>query len=322
MKADINTIARECGVSKATVSRVFTGRASVSTPVKERILKIARELNYAPQQVAAREVIAIIVESLDRIGCYDVFRNILLTNLVGEIVRAGFLVNIIEARDIDKILDSYTKTAVILLNDVEALKYKEKLNNMKIPLIAVGNILDNCHSICSDYYGEIALAIDYLVKNGHSKISIVVDNADIRAGRERQRGYTETMKKHGLSPMASYDYHPEKQSLIELMAIMIQDAPTATIICGESISNEAVYALNLLGVKVPEDLSVISFEKQKSSRWFSPPHTTIDQNVLKIVTESMILIKKILAAHLKEKIHKRLSCSLVIRNSVKNMNIK
>jgi DNA-binding LacI/PurR family transcriptional regulator len=207
------------------------------------------------------------------------------------------------------------------LNDIEASKYKEKLNNMRMPLIAVGNILDNCNSICPNHYGEIVLAVDHLVKNGHSKISIVLDNADIRAGKERLRGYLETMKKHGLSPMASYDYHPKKQSLIELMAIMMQDSPTATIICGESISNEAVYALNLLGVKVPEKLSLISFEKQDSSRWFSPPHTTIDQNVLKIVTESMLLIEKIIAVRPKEKICTQLPCSLVVRNSVKNINI-
>jgi len=154
MKADINTIARECKVSKATVSRVFTGKASVSAAVKERILKVARELNYAPQQVAAREVIAIIVQSLDETEKVDGFRSILLINLVAEITRSGFLVNIIEFKDIDTMLDSYTKAAIILFNENDIPELNKKTNSMKIPLISIGNKLDNCHNICSDYYAE------------------------------------------------------------------------------------------------------------------------------------------------------------------------
>lgn len=321
MKADINTIARECKVSKATVSRVFTGKASVSTAVKERILKVARELNYAPQQVAAREVITLVVYSLDEIEGADGFRTILLINLVGEITRSGFLVNIIEAKDVAKILDSYTKAAIILLNEDEMLEYKEMIRDMRIPLIAIGNILENCHSISFDYYAEITSAVEHLVENGHKKISMILDNSVILAGKERLRGYDETIKKHELSSMPIYNYQLGEQSLIEPIATMMQDGPTAMIICGESISNEAAYALNLLRVKVPEDLSVISFEKRDSSRWFSPPHTTIDQNIRKMVTESIILIKKIIATPPKERICKMLPCKLVIRNSVKNINV-
>ena len=320
MKADINTIARECKVSKATVSRVFTGKASVSAAVKERILRVARELNYAPQQVAAREVIAIIVQSLDETEKVDGFRSILLINLVAEITRSGFLVNIIEFKDIDTMLDSYTKAAIILFNENDIPELNKKTNSMKIPLISIGNKLDNCHNICSDYYAEIAEAVDHLVKNGHEKISIVLDNAIIKAGQERLQSYNDTMKKHGLVPMPTYKYQIGAQSLLEPIATMMQDNPSAMIICGESIANEAVYALNLLQVKVPADLSVISFEKRDSSRWFFPPHTTIDQDIPKMVAESMELIKNVIEDRPKEKLYKQFPCKLVIRNSVKNIN--
>ena len=320
MKADINTIARKSKVSKATVSRVFTGKASVSADVKERVLKVARELNYTPQQVVAREVITIIVKSLDETEEADGFRTILLINLVAEITRSGFLVNIIEAKDVDKMLDCYTKVAIILMNDDDISEYEAKISKMKMPLIALGNILDNCHSLCSDYYTEISSAVKYLVKNGHQKITILLDNPIIRASKERLRGYTETMQKHGLSPMTTYNYQLGKQSLIEFIANIMQDEPTAMIICGESITNEAAYALNLLRIKVPNDLSVISFEKRDSSRWFSPPHTTIDQDIREMVKQSIGLIKEVIATHPEKTINKILPCKLVIRNSVKNIN--
>lgn len=320
MRADINTIARKSGVSKATVSRVFTGKKSVSPDLKERVLRVAKELNYTPQQVVAREVITIVVYSLKEIKDADGFRSILLLNLVSEITYSGFLVNIIEAKDIDKILSSHTKAVVFLLDQREMLKYKEKINDMKLPRIAIANVLENCHNITFDYYAETALAVEHLIENGHKKISIVLDDVGVLAGKERLRGYNETMKKHKLSTMPTYSYCHGRNSLLEHIATILSDNPTAMIICGESLPNEATYALNLLRVKVPNDLSVISFEKRDSSRWFFPPHTTIDQNLSEIVTESMQLIKEVIANLPKETISKQLSCKLKIRNSVKNLN--
>jgi LacI family transcriptional regulator len=320
MKADINTIARVCGVSKATVSRVFTGKASVRSSVKEKILKKARELNYAPQQVAAREVIAIVVNSLDSSKYGNGFFNVLLVNLVSQITRLGFLVNITEIRDIDKLLSSYTKAAVILLNDAEISKYTEKISKIDIPLVAVGNVLENCHSICFDYYAEIVTATSHLIENGHSRICLILDNSHINAGKERKRGYIETMEKHGFPPMRVYSYTPASQSLIELVGLMLQDKPTAVIICGESIVNEIVYALNLMRISVPNDLSLISFEKAGSSKWFFPPHTTIDQDCTKMVIQTLELIQEVINTHSNKLIHRVFPHKLNIRNSIKNIS--
>ena len=60
MASDINQLAKKCGVSKATISRVFTGRARVSEAIRTKVLAAARELNYRPQQVMARDCVAII----------------------------------------------------------------------------------------------------------------------------------------------------------------------------------------------------------------------------------------------------------------------
>jgi DNA-binding LacI/PurR family transcriptional regulator len=119
--------------------------------------------------------------------------------------------------------------------------------------------------------------------------------------------------------MPIYEHCFGEQPLIELMATMLQDQPTAMIICGESISNEAVYALNLLQVKVPTDLSIISFEKRDSSRWFSPPHTTVVQDAREMVSETMVLVRDIIKKCPKENYSKQLPCKLKIRNSVRRL---
>jgi len=217
------------------------------------------------------------------------------------------------------LLGSFTKVAIVMMDELEISGYEEELSKMKIPLISIGSQIDNCHYINFNYEEEIATAVEYLVKNGHKKISLFLDNSTIRAGKERFVGYVNTMKKHDIDAMPLYDYYPDKQSLIEVMGKMLQDKPTAMIICGESLPNEAVYALNLLRVKIPDDLSVISFEKRDSSRWFSPPHTTIDQNISQMVKGSIAMIKKVMNSSSAEKLSKILTCKLKIRDSVKKI---
>ena len=319
MRADINTIARECGVSKATVSRVFTGKASVSKAVKNKILAVARELNYTPQQVAAREVIAIVVKSLEDTKQADGFRTILLINLVAEITQSGYLVNIVEAKDMNKLLGSYTKAAVLLFNEMDAVNYTDQIKQMDIPLIAIGNKIDGCHCIYTNYEEELSTAVNKLVENGHERISILLDNPETQASQERYEGYIKTLTKSNLAPLPLHRFKFGQQSLIELLATILQDEPTALVVCGESITNEVAYALNLLRVKVPLDLSLISFEKRDSSRWFSPPHTTIDQDIDNTVHESIKLIKEVIKTPTKNAIIKLLPCKIIERNSIKNI---
>lgn len=316
-KADIGTIALKCGVSRATVSRVFTGKAAVSEPLREKILRAARTLNYSPQQTAVRETIALVVDSLESLGKGNGFQEILLAQLVAEITRSGFHLNIVEAEDTDRILDSYTKAAVILLNDVQYAKYRDSFRSLKMPLISVGNLLENCHGIFPDYHAETVSAVEHLIESGHRKITIVLDSLSNLAGKERLRGYRETMKKHGFLPLSPSVFRPREQSLIELLALMMKDGPTATVLCGESLPNEAVYAFQLLHLRIPDDLSVISFEKKDCSRWFCPPHTTIDQDVSEMASGAMSILRQVIDRCPGKLLQKLLPCRLVVRNSVR-----
>lgn len=321
MQADINTIARICGVSKATVSRVFTGKAAVSEEVRKLVLEKARDLNYTPQQVAARDSIALITGSPDVHRHSGGFRSLLMADLILEVTKSGYLVNIIEAKDIDRLVTPYTKAAVLLQNEAELQASKEKVASLRLPVISVGNFMEGCLSISSDYIAEMEMAVKHLVANGHKRIALVNDNDAIWAGRERERGYLEALQKHNLTPLHPYNYHVDDHSLMELLATMMQDKPDAVILCGEMIACEAAYSLNLLGIKVPEQLSVISFERYGVSRFFNPPHTTIDQNISMIIEETLSMLKSVIGMEAGRTFVRTVRPELIIRKSVKKMSL-
>ena len=323
MGADINIIAERCGVSKATVSRVFTNRAKVSDAVRENILRTARELNYTPMRVAAKEVVTIVVDNIDKTEEFDGFHSMLLVALVAEITRSNFLVNIIEAKNADTMVGGYTKVAVSLLNENQFACWKSKMSQIEVPVLSINNNpICGGHVVATDYRAEIAMAVGHLAENGHRRIALLLDNDTVWAGRERLESYREVMAARGLEPMPHYSTYPGERPVLELVATMLREQPTAAIFCGESLAAETAYALNLLNVKVPQELSVISFERRDISRWLTPPHTTIDQNIKSMVDEALKLIREIIAKRPEQPIMRKLQSRLIIRNSVNNINHK
>ena len=271
MRADINTIASKCGVSKATVSRVFTGKAPVGQAIKEKVLSVAKALNYSPQQLATHDCICIITNS-SMSSCQFEFYSMLTIHLLREIVHSGYGIKIMGFDGIDRILQSYTKAAVILAGQDSVAKYHESLASLNIPLIAVN-----------------------------------------------QRGYLIAMRRLGLPEMAELCYADNNNSMTEVLVKLRRTDATAVIVCGEGIVPETAYALNLLDIKVPDELSLISFEQPDFSKWLTPPHTTIHQPVELMASEIMSSLMSLIKNPSQPKSVKMLKCKINSRQSVKSI---
>lgn len=318
MKSDINLIAKKCGVSKATVSRVFTGNAGVSEEVKAKVLDAARKMNYMPKQVAAQENIAIVVDDLEGLKIFSGFYSMLVMGIITEFTRSGYQIRTIGISEIE-LLSGYTKAAILLINEKNLEANIEKLKKLSIPLVTINQLSPVSHSVCSDHAQGIKLAVTHLIKNGHEKIVMLMDNVNNWAGNERLKGYLETMKKYKLQPMKEYVCQ-QNHSLIEPIAILMKSKPTALIVCGEGLTAELAYSMNLLNIRIPDDLSVISCEKGDLSRWLTPPHTTISQDVFALANAALDLIRRAVNGEIRTSEIKLLQNELIIRDSVKNLS--
>jgi LacI family transcriptional regulator len=320
MKANIDIVAKKCGVSKGTVSRAFTGRPGISDAVKMEILRIAKELNYTPQQVIAQENIAIIADYNYKSAGPTQFYSMLLADLVADITRLGYLVKIMWKDEFATLMKCHTKVAVLMISSQNIALHESSLKELGIPMITVNQILPFAHSVCLDHFEETQQAVDYLYASGHRKIALALDNSSSWGGQERFRGYNEAMKRNGLSPRPCYSYQENNFSMLEVMAKIRKTDATAAIILGESLVPETAYAINLLDISVPDELSIITSEQKDFSKWLTPPHTTIDQNIDGLSSEIASLIETLTSNPKSERIVKMLKARLVARQSVKEIS--
>lgn len=319
MKANIDIVAKKCGVSKGTVSRAFTGRPGISEAVKKKIHQIAKELNYTPQQVIAQENIAIIVDYNYKNAGPTQFYSMLLADLVADITRMGYLVKIMWKDEFGTLMKCHTKVAVLIISSQSVALHESSLKDLGIPLITVNQILPFAHSVCIDHFEETQHAVDHLFASGHRKIALALVNSNDWGGQERLRGYNEAVKRNGLSQLPIFSYQENNFSMLEVMAKIRKTDATAAIILGESLVPETAYAINLLGISVPDELSIITSEQKDFSKWLTPPHTTIDQNIDVLSNEIAGLIEALTKNPKSERVIKMLQARLVVRQSVKDI---
>lgn len=274
MKSDINAIAVRCGVSKATVSRVFTGKAAVSPAVKQKVLAAARALNYSPQMTATQSCVCIITDSLDARSQFE-FYPMLTIRLLHRIVGAGFACNVVGFDGLGRVLRHNTKAAIILASQENTARHEHDLVAMGIPLISINHISTYAQAVCFDHRDEIDQAVCHLHAHGHRRIVMIYDSTANWGAGERRIGYQMATRRLGLEPMPEVCYLDSNLSMTEALVTARKTAATAAIVCGEGLIMETAHALDLLDIRVPEDLSIISFEQPDVSKWLRPPHSTI-----------------------------------------------
>lgn len=148
---------------------------------------------------------------------------------------------------------------------------------------------------------------------------MVHDGMENWGARERQRGYLIAMRRLGLPEMAELCYADNNNSMTEVLVKLRRTDATAVIVCGEGIVPETAYALNLLDIKVPDELSLISFEQPDFSKWLTPPHTTIHQPVELMASEIMSSLMSLIKNPSQPKSVKMLKCKINSRQSVKSI---
>ena len=152
----------------------------------------------------------------------------------------------------------------------------------KVPVVTINHIDPDCHSVCSNHYQGLELAVNHLVDLGHEKIAFINHDSQTWGNEERLRGYKETLTARGIELNNDFIGFYEESTLFEILAKTIQKGATSLIISGENRAAQSIHHLSLLGKKIPDDISVITFESEKLSRFLLPPNTTISQNLINL----------------------------------------
>lgn len=273
----IRDIAAAAGVSTATVSRVFNRHPYVSSEVRERVLRITKEMNYAPKVASTGSVFGLLLSGYNAvyIGPYEAQ---LIHAITRKLFEKNYNIQIISEHYLPYLHRNSFK-GIIALTPFAANCIKE-LNS--IPSITINQPVEGVHSVVTDHKDSIEKAVDYLVAKGHRKIAYIMKDTANWGSAERALAYKESLQRKGLpfdENIVRKFKASAKNDIIALTGHVLRASPTALILEGEGFGVVLNYAMYVLNKKVPEDISVVAFEDNLTSQYMTPPLTTVSQDL-------------------------------------------
>lgn len=298
-KLTIKEIAELSGVGKSTVSR-FLNDGYVSETVKEKIERVISENNYEPN-VFARGIkaknnrfIGVIVPCLD-----STITSTILMQLDNRLRELGYIPLIIntnhdislELANLENLSRLKVEGIILVATEVRD-EHKIFVKKSKIPVLFVGQICDEAYSIANDEIGAGKTVGSYVAKLGHKDILYVgVNEKDILVGSIRKRAVINELKKYDCDvQIIESDFSFDKTEA--LVFEYLKDNKVTCIICAtDNMAFGTIKALNTLGVKIPEEVSVVGFGGYKVSDIIIPSLTTVrffNEMTGKLAAESIV----------------------------------
>ena len=309
----LKEIAQEAGVSTTTVSNVLNGNSSrVSADTAERIQAIMKRSGYVPNQaarsLAQREshVVAIIVQASPG---ENIFRNPYTAEYVGaltlELQQNGYypLIRFSDNyKEIDADLRGWNVAGVIFSG-----AYNRHLHTLK-SLTDIPTVFTDCYvripganhvGMDDDAGGQIAG--EYLIHMGHRQVGFLGNNVDESdVDRHRLDGFRTGLAEGGIELREEFILHRREElfppdSLRQLMAR--SDHPTAFFCTSDQAAVQLMQAFSRLGLRVPEDVSVVGFDDLPLATMVQPALTTLSQDI----SQKAHLVVEMLLRHIRQR---------------------
>jgi DNA-binding LacI/PurR family transcriptional regulator len=290
MGVRIRDIAERLGVSATTVSLVLNNKPGAGEELRDRILKTARELGYAPPRPAASGTLCLL--HIARHGRtvnrdHDVFLAEYVEGLSHGAKHAGFSLEILNFKlsPIERVLDAALANAAdafIVLGTELSREDVEAFAVLRKPLVFIDTYHDflDFDFVDMNNQDSIFLLLRHLYDVGHRSIGLVKGAVETRNFRLREEGFYAGLRSLGLdperAPVFSVDqtYHGAQRDMQGILAGR-PALPTALLCANDIIASGCLKAFAEAGVAVPEELSVVGFDDLPLSAVVDPPLTTI-----------------------------------------------
>ncbi len=334
----LKNIANYVGVSVSTVSRVLNGKADkyrIGIETAEKIIEASNRFNYSPNQLAR----SLRLKKTDTLG-YIIpdISNPFFASIAKSIENAarlkGYTLILCDSEERTEIeLDSIKllidkKVDGLIISPVGLkLEHLKKVKENNIPLVLLDRYFPNLDLpfVTSDNYSGAYEAVNFLIQKGHTQIACLQGLKNTSPNNDRVRGYKAALKANEVplnSKLIVGKNFGEENGYVQTKTLLKRKVPpTAIFALGNLISLGALRAISELGLKVPEDISIISFDDQPYSQLLATPMTTISQQTKQIGTIAInMLLDRIEYSHNLETKGIFLPTKLVVRNSVKEIN--
>jgi LacI family transcriptional regulator len=295
----IRDIARQAGVSPATVSRVLNGSATVRPEKRHQVLEVIDQLGYRPNRIASNlrrqqvQMIGVVVSDIENPHFTQMVRavedqaylsghRVLLCNTDEDPSKQRDYLGVLEAERVAGVILSPT--------DARAPEIGELLDR-GIPVVAFDRAVADprADAVVANNVCGARLATEHLLACGHTSIGLVGGPAGVETAAERRTGYQEAMSAAGL-PVRIADGAFRAEGGRVAAGALLADGVTALLVANNLMAIGALQAVRERRLRVPADVAVVSVDDPLWAELTDPPLTTLAQPVRAMAEEAVALL--------------------------------
>lgn len=332
MKVTMNDIAKAAGVSRTTVSRVLSGKAVHQEETRQRILKLAEEMNYSPD-LLARAVktkktgnIGVIVHNEhDRQGVNSLHIPIVEAileeakqNNYGSFVLTDGETETPTARTlIDRRVDG-----VILISTV-GTSVLRRFQERQIPVVLVNNVSNHPEVpyIVFDEFQGVYEGVKRIIHNGHQRILYLGGPLTARWSLKRYEGYIAATTELGLKPEPELIQFGPSTYLTgyEKTKSLLSSGrfPSAVFAASDMMAIGAMRAIYEAGLQIPDDIEIMGFDDIEAAALMIPALSTIHAPKAEMGVKAFQILNELMAGRTDVSAENVLPTKLMIRETCK-----
>ena len=297
-KMTVYDIAREAGVSAATVSRVLTGNVPVNEKTKERVMEILCKHNFRPSSVARSlkagrsKTIGFIVPDITNpyfsqiflqveVKAADVGYTVILCNSNSDSARESQILEVLLSKDVEAIVFAGGRVDNILITK----KYIHELErvNRIVPLITCSLIPGaKCIQLVNNEQQGVFKLVEHLASLGHRSIGMVGGRLDVRPVVQRRQHLLEAAEEHGMIVAKKWliegDFAISSGRECMDKLLELDELPTAVMAFNDVVAVGALGSMLRHGLSVPTDMALAGYDGIQLTENVNPAITTVAAN--------------------------------------------
>ena len=328
----IKDIAKELGISVSTVSRALQNHPDISEATKVLVRDCAKRLNYKPNIMASNlrtsknTTIGIILPEVN----HHFFSSV-LDGIEQTANEAGYNIIICQTgENVEKEIQSIqtlmvSRVAGILAGiskQTHSVQHLQEVINADIPLVLYDRPCPSlpCDQVVSDDYLGAFKAVEYLIQTGCRRIMFFSSPMQLEVAHRRYQGWRDALQRYGMpideEMIVTCD--SRAQAIIETPMILKQaDKPDAIFCVNDDCASGVLYAAQILGLNIPQDLSICGFSNAPLCRNTFPMLTTVEQHGVEIGKHAIIRLLKRLNGDERIAQTEMIATDLIVRETTK-----
>ncbi|ETA74014.1 catabolite control protein A [Ligilactobacillus equi] len=303
----IYDVAREAGVSMATVSRVVNGNPNVKPATRKKVMEVIDKLDYRPNAVARglaskkTTTVGVIIPDVTNVyfsslarGIDDVATmykyNIILANSDGNAQKEVQVLNTLLAKQVD---------GIIFMGNNLTPELREQINRSRTPVVLAGSVdpENELESVHIDYVAAVKEAVSDLIRRGNERVAFVSGPlSDAINGQYRLEGYKQALKENDLVFDVDLVFETDSNYRAgEMLAPALQAmSASAAYVSDDELAAGVLNGAKDAGVKIPEEFEVVTSNNSKLTEIVRPQMSSITQPLYDIGAVAMRFLTKMM----------------------------